>query len=667
MCLIVDVNICTTKGKGVSMKRLHTFFATFIVISLFSINSVFSQQRGAFNIPFPDQQTNEPRKLSMYVPENYDGAKSYPLVIAIHGFNMASDTIRDWLLEAAKDQEFILMCPDENQTQNGSIINQGLQIVDYMYNTDANKCYITGYLWGGEIAYYLGLNSPQVIKGIIGISPIISQLSQEQLNNINAMPLATIMGADEVFFNETDQLMKQIQSVSNRFKYIVKEGVSHPSPYYYSSEFTDDWISCYYHLLGETPPEPGAVRLDYPLSMAEDIYHEVVFKWMEQSGASAYDIQISDDDEFSNIIESSTVQDIFYAAQNLTKDMKYFWRVRCYIDGEQKPWSSARYFTTAGDKGYIHSVEAIEEAPFNGESRDFSFYVPDSYTGDAPFKLILGFHGGGRTAADFVQIMQPYGDSRGAIVVCPDGKDGNFYNEFNGLEMNIAETAIKMAVDKYNIDEESIYFAGWSLGGRAMMIYGLEHHDRFKGIIGLSPAFQSISDANNGLAAPWPAPFKYENAANMPICMITGSNDYFRPNILQAEDNLNDIGGPLLVKDISGANHDVFNVSGFNAIMEECFDFIDNPTSVVEEFHGESLVNISPNPAGDFIKINIDDIVASAKTVSIYNLNGEELYNSSTKGNNIGRIDLAEFPAGIYILKINCANRITVRKFIKAE
>jgi hypothetical protein len=80
------------------------------------------------------------------------------------------------------------------------------------------------------------------------------------------------------------------------------------------------------------------------------------------------------------------------------------------------------------------------------------------------------------------------------------------------------------AIQNYNIDQESIYMNGISLGGRAAMRYGLINWWRFRGIELWCPAIQSMAEANSQTFYP------YANSKYIPISYITGSEDGYVQN-----------------------------------------------------------------------------------------------------------------------------------------
>ena len=86
----------------------------------------------------------------------------------------------------------------------------------------------------------------------------------------------------------------------------------------------------------------------------------------------------------------------------------------------------------------------------------------------------------------------------------------------------------------------------------------------------------------------------------------------------------------------------------FSTIIDDC-------TSVPEL--DEKMANIYPNPTIGTIRIEAEDIEA----ISIYNMLGEKLFETSARGNNI-EYDFSPYEAGAYIVKIQTKKGISTKR-----
>lgn len=247
------------------MKKLYLL----IVLVLLSFVVLEAQPRtGLFAVNFQNGAVTS--NMYFFVPEDYDSTKAYPMLYGWHGAGMPGNSMRDLLyLLLANELKIIVCCPDANNL-NGqpttlltSLINRSYSWTLQNYNIDENKITITGFSWGGAIAYQLGLLNPDMFKGgIIGLAPAIGSLDNSMWANIKIPRMATILGTLDFNWTAVNALMNQITSQGSTLLYKVKEGVEHvDNDYFNSQEFVDDYRECYQFVINETSPveEPALV------------------------------------------------------------------------------------------------------------------------------------------------------------------------------------------------------------------------------------------------------------------------------------------------------------------------------------------------------------------------------------------------------------------------
>ena len=84
-----------------------------------------------------------------------------------------------------------------------------------------------------------------------------------------------------------------------------------------------------------------------PENESELSYTHVLFEWEQSIDAISYEIQVSTDNMFQNIIVSHSVVSLIYIDEdNLNWDDQYYWRIRpLYSSGTYGDWSSSQTFT----------------------------------------------------------------------------------------------------------------------------------------------------------------------------------------------------------------------------------------------------------------------------------------------------------------------------------
>jgi predicted peptidase len=135
-------------------------------------------------------------------------------------------------------------------------------------------------------------------------------------------------------------------------------------------------------------------------------------------------------------------------------------------------------FTSSGTGFVLKSVS------FEGQSRKYCLYVPDSYSDTAEWPLIIFFHGSGERGLDGKKqctvgigpAINARPDYFPCLVLLPQ--------ESRKEELPWRE-AFDQTVKDYRIDENRIYVTGLSVGGTYTWIAGAEYPDRFAALMPL--------------------------------------------------------------------------------------------------------------------------------------------------------------------------------------
>lgn len=74
---------------------------------------------------------------------------------------------------------------------------------------------------------------------------------------------------------------------------------------------------------------------------------------------------------------------------------------------------------------------------------------------------------------------------------------------------------------------------------------------------------------------------------------------------------------------------------------------------------------VVPNPASEFIDVKINSQLDKSLQLSLVNMAGQEFFSERTQGQNVNtRINLNEMAAGVYLVKVNSGNQVSIRKLI---
>ena len=86
-----------------------------------------------------------------------------------------------------------------------------------------------------------------------------------------------------------------------------------------------------------------------------------------------------------------------------------------------------------------------------------------------------------------------------------------------------------------------------------------------------------------------------------------------------------------------------------------------SPTGV-QEINLQSAITIYPNPTSGLFQITSNALRIT--TIEIYNVFGEEIYQSSVIGHISSVIDVSSHPSGVYFLQVKTGEGTAVRKIV---
>ena len=130
---------------------------------------------------------------------------------------------------------------------------------------------------------------------------------------------------------------------------------------------------------------PEVVVLSSPSDGEEGVGLTPLLKWEESERADVYDLQLSDDSEFSyGLIDTTNISKIeIQINEELEKGITYYWRVRAGNEGGYGDWSDALSFTTVMPTDVLQedvpehfALEQNYPNPFNPSTK-IRFAVPE--------------------------------------------------------------------------------------------------------------------------------------------------------------------------------------------------------------------------------------------------------------------------------------------------
>jgi predicted peptidase len=200
---------------------------------------------------------NNTVKYRIFIPENYDPKKKYPLVLFHHGGggagdnnkrNLEGELIREWILpEVQANNPCFIVAPqfpgkksksvlDGTFSMRGTIrtIHEILDSLEKEFSIDTDREYVTGLSFGGECTWMSLVQRPDRFAAGVpncGTDVYTDVTVQERADKVAHVPLWIFHGdADEVVSVDVSRnIVKALRDAGGNPKYTEYPGVNHDS------------------------------------------------------------------------------------------------------------------------------------------------------------------------------------------------------------------------------------------------------------------------------------------------------------------------------------------------------------------------------------------------------------------------------------------------------
>lgn len=354
--------------------------------------------------------------------------------------------------------------------------------------------------------------------------------------------------------------------------------------------------------------------------------------------------------------------------------------------------------------GSLAAQEQLDKTLLHdGETREYTVYIPASYDGTSSVPLLFNFHGGSGDIASQIAVsdMRSIADTAGFILVYPqalpdpndDGSTLWTHKEPTTVDdIFFVEAMIDALSADYAINEERVYGCGYSNGGEFSfeLACRLSHRIAAIGVVARSMYIETLNNCVPthpiGILTIHGTNDDYEGISFAGITYyiaLDEVNDYWsdfnntaaNPTIVELPNTSTSDGssvehhswenGDACVSvehlKVIGGGHDwpgTFGNMDIDASLEiwnyvSKYDIngrIDcNPTSTEVEHFRKIEIEIFPNPVAEFLTIDME--IVDNQAYQIYSAKGEEVLSGVINSNN-KKVDLSSLSSNIYFLKI---------------
>lgn len=193
-------------------------------------------------------------EYALFVPSNYDKAKKWPLVVALHGLRSNAQQIIRYkgFTDLAEKHGYILVAPmgyndrgwygarplvkgKDDDPKNISELSEKdvmnvLDIVKKDYAVDADRIYLLGHSMGGGGSWHLGIKYPEIWAGIAPIA-LATVRPATDLEKMKHIPVILVQGDEDklVPVAGARRWAEQMKKLGVTHEYIEVAGGDHVS------------------------------------------------------------------------------------------------------------------------------------------------------------------------------------------------------------------------------------------------------------------------------------------------------------------------------------------------------------------------------------------------------------------------------------------------------
>jgi predicted esterase len=200
------------------------------------------------------KRNNERSDYTLYIPEDYSPEKPLPLIVALHGgYGQGSEYVWTWL-RSARSRGYAILAPKSfDVTWDMSVPSSDTRSVVRMlgevsreYSIDPARLYLTGLSDGGIFTYILGLEQPQLFRGLAVVAGVLHLTLDPMLRQGRGKdtPMLVIHGVHDFIFPVafTRQTCNLLTSIGYNVTYKELPEFGHAYPYSINERLVLPWF-----------------------------------------------------------------------------------------------------------------------------------------------------------------------------------------------------------------------------------------------------------------------------------------------------------------------------------------------------------------------------------------------------------------------------------------
>jgi phospholipase/carboxylesterase len=272
--------------------------------------------------------------------------------------------------------------------------------------------------------------------------------------------------------------------------------------------------------LGELEPPPEYAVAHDALRRAIGLEHHVLQILKELQGQSEFGVLLF--------------------TRRLVSQINYLlYPVRQHFPAWQAYWLLDDADASACEPAEPHPASGIQRYDIEAHRGVYSSYVPEYYSAERAWPLILSMHGGSGNDEDFLWTWLKYAKSRGYLLISAK----SFGPTWHAWDTDSVLLILEDMQARYNVDPSRILLTGLSDGGSFAYEVGFAHPERFAGLAVVA-----------GILRPH---HRSPQASQLPVYIAHGEQDQLFPIafIRAVARNLREWGHDVTYHEIPGFGH----------------------------------------------------------------------------------------------------------------